>query len=347
MTNLSDDDLHSLDDEPPRLDHDLHRYDDTQGKPFFIRALRALRRVFRKDAATAQERNDRLIGQWMSVLGGLTFVFLVTSIVTTCTIADQLHEMKAQMKAQMSAMQSLSEQAARNVEASSSANNKIADTAKSTLVDVQRAFVIVDKLKSMPTTDTQKNETVWYYAPVMKNGGNTPALNLKYIVLDPHSDAMLRPLALSRQAGDSQYYEISARIGAPQDPDDVLAAAEASSTPYIIKSGAVGSKNEVPISNAFSDIHTASNETTNPDAMIDRIGRFIFGSIRYEDVFGGQHLTKFCFEVGGTNPNDGAPMLPHRCRHWNCSDQEECDKDKIEYSTEFEEARVHPTLTLE
>ena len=73
-------------------------------------------------------------------------------------------------------------------------------------------------------------------------------------------------------------------------------------------------------------------------AQSDQIGRFVFGSIHYTDIFSKVHVSKYCFQIdGATYGATGIENLQNVCSHWNCSD-EYCDADKKAYDEEFDAA---------
>jgi hypothetical protein len=120
---------------------------------------------------------------------------------------------------------------------------------------------------------------------------------------------------------------VSWKVGAPYDPDLIFASNSSSAIAHLtIGPGASTS------ASFLSDI-LAKDDGMN--AQSDKIGRFVFGSIHYNDIFHKAHVSKYCFRIDGSMYGaTGSENLQTVCRHWNCSD-EYCDADKKAYDEEF------------
>lgn len=201
---------------------------------------------------------------------------------------------------------------------------------------VQRAFLLVDELRVNPIKDENGSIQRWEYIPIIRNSGNTPATKVDYIILDPDMGHMARPDYTVRHRN---YNMLSYQIQAPQDPDDVLNNPPDAVKYRIIRNGIVGPQREIEGIGNHWNFHILPKDIESNKLLSGQYGAFIFGSIRYADVFAQAHVTKFCFYLGGMYRKDGinSPPPPKRCLHWNCID-EQCDADEAAYDAKFKKA---------
>lgn len=189
------------------------------------------------------------------------------------------------------------------------------------LTAVQRAFITVSELKQELAPDI---DGVWRFTPVIKNTGTTPAENVTLVAVNPRND-LFAP-RFNRQ----EFAFFSWKIGAPRDPDEFLI--DNISSALRLSDFTIGPQGGgVTASELSVDLTTKDIEAS----FSNSIGRFIYGSIHYDDVFSSQHVSKFCFRIDGISIRNGkVSPLQSICRHWNCTDQY-CQKDKAAYETEL------------
>jgi hypothetical protein len=197
------------------------------------------------------------------------------------------------------------------------------------LTEVQRAFITVSELKQDPITDKDGKVSSWRFTPIIKNSGTTPAEAVTLVSVIPHQEFIARPRNLTPE----RYGFVSFKVGAPRDPDELIAERE--SVPVYLSNFAIGPQGGVTASQLSDEL--TINDVQN--SFANRIGRFFYGSIHYSDVFETQHISKFCFRTDGMTirgPGDAFP-LQSLCKHWNCTDQS-CVKDKESYERELRAA---------
>lgn len=197
------------------------------------------------------------------------------------------------------------------------------------MASLQRAFITVSELKESPPDNTADINAPWRFTPIIKNSGSTPALDVKIIFIEPHSDWMDFPQGVF--GSPQNYFHVSYEVGAPRDPDELIDN-PVSGMPYfpiLFSNLTIGPQAGLTASSLSSEFSFRDWEK----ASGNRIGRFLYGSIRYTDVFGGPHISKFCFRVDGIEtggPGTTSRILQSVCQHWNCTDQY-CKQDKDAY----------------
>jgi hypothetical protein len=206
---------------------------------------------------------------------------------------------------------------------------------------VQRAFVVVSDMAS----DVYPGELPPTYDifPIIRNSGNTPTKDLRVFYVDENSNW------LEREGGSSLAPFIEQpEQNFPRDPSELL------DTIYQLTQS-----NDVDVSSSANELlyQTVYKWVLGPGAQFpkqvfknhnhpvqfggyhtpgaDGRGRFVYGVIRYRDVFENSplHETKFCFGIGRfigkpSDPTDIHPIFTP-CAHWNCSD-DECKGDREE-----------------
>ena len=186
---------------------------------------------------------------------------------------------------------------------------------------LQRAFIGVSELKS------EANDAgVQRITPSIRNSGQSPALDVAIAAANPH-DAWI---SVPRNLQTKRYLYASWKVGAPYDPDLIFASNRSSALAHLtIGPGA---------STSASFLSDRLAKDDGMKAQSDQIGRFVFGSIHYTDIFSKVHVSKYCFRIdGATYGATGIENLQNVCSHWNCSD-EYCDADKKAYDEEFDAA---------
>jgi hypothetical protein len=207
----------------------------------------------------------------------------------------------------------------------------------------QRAFINVSELKQEPAVRLD-GVKYWNVTPVIKNTGNTPALGVSVVVVGPHGEWRTRP----KNIDPRDYGFLSYKVGAPRDPDEIFDNPPDSPPDFLKRNISIGPQGTISASGITSEI-TAQ---TALDAMSDKVGRFIYGSIRYFDAFDSFHVSKFCFRIDGFYLRTVGDTMPKQdvCSHWNCTD-EYCQKDKEDYrrdlsvaAGELRERKARPPL---
>jgi hypothetical protein len=205
-----------------------------------------------------------------------------------------------------------------------------ADTMKSQLKEMalagqdseieQRAFINVSELRQDPIAGRPHT---YRFTPVITNSGNTPAVNVSLTAVSPRNESDGVTWGMSKH----EYDFIASKTGAPADPDDFTASHP---DEFLLARFTLGPKGTLTASRISENI---SGEDSVRAAGND-LGRFFFGTVRYEDVFKHSHVSKYCFRINGfdLDPNGGGSVEPRQdlCDHWNCTDQY-CDADKIAY----------------
>jgi hypothetical protein len=205
---------------------------------------------------------------------------------------------------------------------------KQADIAEKGLVDVQRAFIVVSGLKEEPVRINDKI-TGFKFTPIIRNSGNTPAKQVRWVTLDPFNAVFI-----------PQFREFC-RDENPMDPDQILNQPEKSPAIHVGR-GILGPQDALLLAPEF----TIDNRAFQDILDGQRLGKFYFGAIRYFDQFSkNERVTKYCYTISSFSDADGfeatgpglkAPSVhpfPAVCKHWNCAD-EDCDSDKKRYDEE-------------
>jgi hypothetical protein len=188
---------------------------------------------------------------------------------------------------------------------------------QTSLTAVQRAFIVASELKIEPAAGNTLR-----LMPVIKNSGNTPAVGVSIVVITPFDEVYMVPSNMSSTA----YSFLSWKIGSPRDPDELID--HPNDIAFMKSNFTLGSQGGI----------TASRLTVNMtvqngiDAQANKIGRFIYGSIRYSDVFDTGHTSKFCFRTDGVRGDAAGSigLVQDICTHWNCTDKY-CEQDKAAY----------------
>jgi hypothetical protein len=212
------------------------------------------------------------------------------------------------------------------------------DTSRESFTAVQRAFIVVDELRQEAVMGEGDQRIGWRFTPTIQNSGNTPAIGVSIVALTPNNhweiDAARRDRTLRTRAW---------QLDSPGDPDEVLSPTE------------MGGINEAFIANTDLGPHgniypipTIEDIFPNSfDVNLRGLGVFYYGSVHYKDVFDGQHVTKYCFALGTSTASIGHSNIPKtspaRCRHWNCADTQDCERDKQEYMAQFRWLEQHPS----
>jgi hypothetical protein len=201
-----------------------------------------------------------------------------------------------------------------------------------TLTEVQRAFITVSELKIEHVDSADGKVKLLRLTPAIKNTGTTPAVGVSLVLMNPLNDWTVAPFNLSPPI----YFSLSGKIGAPRDPDELMDNSGAS---YLRKDFVIGPEGgSLTASGLSTDLPATSGFT----AMQNGMGRFIYGSIHYFDVFDHPHLSKFCFRTDGikmittSNPDD-IELRQDLCSHWNCTDGY-CKADKQAYDSDWKNA---------
>jgi hypothetical protein len=211
-----------------------------------------------------------------------------------------------------------------------------ADTAEQGLVAVQRAFITVSELKIEPASSRDGKYKFVRVTPVIKNSGPTPAIGVSLVVVTPFTDMAAKPAQLTPYG----FRFLSWKLKSPRDPDELIESSSAAM--FLRKNFTIGPQGGVTASELTTDM-TAQNGV---DAQENKIGRFIYGSIRYFDIFNAPHVSKFCFMTDGihgiTTASEDIELNQDLCAHWNCTDKY-CGQDKAAYEDEFRKAFAEAT----
>jgi hypothetical protein len=188
-----------------------------------------------------------------------------------------------------------------------------------------RAYITVSELTQ--TASGQGQDAVYVVTPVIRNTGLTPATHVTITNVTP-SNEWLRH---SGGNGSPNYSYIDWKVGAPEDPDDVVDDTGIMTVPPVV----IGAGSTLTAS-SLEDHLSAS---ASLDAQSNKIGRFFYGSIHYDDVFGLPHITKYCFRIDDAEINAGSIIpLQSVCSHWNCID-DDCKIDRTSYDQDAEKAQ--------
>jgi hypothetical protein len=209
---------------------------------------------------------------------------------------------------------------------------------KDSLTAVQRAFIVVDQLGSqninIPTPDGKVIQKQVIF-PIVQNSGNTPATISEAFFVTPGTDFTFTPNPVTVEPR-LQTIGIIMRLGAPQDPSDIMIANQ-NAPQGILRNSVLGPKGVLqPALNAGAEI---LDTQAGMEAQTDRIGRFFYGVINYTDIFNVPHIEKYCFRIDGALIiGGGTATTPSRCTHWNCAD-DQCKADKTAYLADLEGVR--------
>jgi len=222
---------------------------------------------------------------------------------------------------------------------------RIASDANNLTRSIQRAFITVSELRREPVTDQSGKTVSWRFTPAIANSGHTPTEKLAIVSITPRTEsealaaetfiAMDNGAGLPRPHQDESFVEWE--LGSPPNPDSVfqwtsVGAAATMKKLLFIENALIGPNATVYPFLAGGDI-SAQDAI---DAQSDKIGRFFYGSIHYDDILGGEgHVTKYCFRIDNFVMRYGVqePVSSY-CRHWNCSDKS-CEEDKAAYDKEY------------
>lgn len=197
-------------------------------------------------------------------------------------------------------------------------NRQISDGEES-----QRAFVNVSDLEiklltsSAISADAAK-ERSWVFSPIASNAGNTPVRNLHAlsIVYIPgmKSGFKFKTVAhtLSSIYDGSGVATEEQGFSAPEDPSKSFGA-EGGMTAFPL-----GPKSNEPLTQVSFPEADMMKELHNGWHYV------LLGEIRYDDIFGKHHVTKYCFDIRTSmtaNPDEFLPSKAY-CPVWNCIDDE-------------------------
>lgn len=188
-----------------------------------------------------------------------------------------------------------------------------------------RAFIDVSELK-IEAASSKGGDPFLRVTPVIRNTGTTPAVGLFLVVVNPRNEWLVRP----KQFTPQMYSYLSWKLKAPRDPDELIGASVAGT--LNLSNFTIGPQGGLTASGLTSEM-TAQDGI---DAQENKIGRFVYGSIRYSDIFGAQHISKFCFRTDGIHVRKPGEieLWQNLCAHWNCTD-EYCRRDKDAYQAEL------------
>lgn len=189
----------------------------------------------------------------------------------------------------------------------------------------QRAFIVVSELRIESTNEKDVNAPL-RVTPVIKNTGPTPAIGVSLVVIKPANEASVAPSGVNQQ----EYARRSFYLGAPRDPDELLDAKDGRI--LTMSNFTIGPQGGVTASN----LSTEMTDQAGMAAQTGAIGRFIYGSIHYADIFDAEHTTKFCFRIDGVfvDYKSKLNLTQHLCSNWNCTDKY-CQKDKDNYESKL------------
>jgi hypothetical protein len=184
---------------------------------------------------------------------------------------------------------------------------------------VQRAFVTIvnfDMSARIETLGEKIEAKYWWITPNVKNNGNTPTKNLRYI-----ADSAGVPNGFNLAVG--QTIQLGSP-GLPGDPQDLLKT----NTPTV--AAVIGRQATIAVGGI--GVTEAFFKTLEPMAPL-----FFFGIIQYNDIFpeSKHHTTKYCYQIRAI-VSDKGELSPSSsfCPHWNCAD-DECDDDRKAYDAEI------------
>jgi hypothetical protein len=225
---------------------------------------------------------------------------------------------------------------------STTANN----ISEENLVDSQRAFMTstelkIDKTQIFLAANTKRPSTTvpgWRFVPMVKNSGNTPTRNFKFVsavavcgvdnsewvALGDGGSLQLFPK--TRYVSGKEFSGCPVGVDKPQSPTDPEIAFTDGG---VVGRGFIGPQNSVPLggialANDFVELALSSGKTI-----------YVFGTMHYKDIFergkDRGRVTKFCYQIGPDIDKDGSVIpIATPCEHWNCADAE-CDNDQMEY----------------
>jgi hypothetical protein len=178
--------------------------------------------------------------------------------------------------------------------------------------------------------------TLWFY-PIIENGGNTAAKNLRIsasAAVEPARPGTTVLLPVNFALGGKQSIEVAhfPDVG-PPDPEIILDEAErleGQGKPSRLLRTVLGPH----VSQSVAGFGVPVEETKR--RIVDGERWFILGALHYEDMLlnSKQRLLKYCYVITFHLSENGelqSPVAP--CQHWNCAD-DECKSDKAAYDAE-------------
>jgi hypothetical protein len=166
----------------------------------------------------------------------------------------------------------------------------------------------------------------WWFIPNIKNSGNTPTKNMRYLVIATCPSNLQFGLA-PKQAVDCNFVE----RGEPVDPeDDLKLFANNKPIPAIIGPQATAQLGGLGITESSFE------------AIKNGFHLYLFGVIYYNDIFPNSplHITKYCYVIGILTSEKGELFpQPAFCDHWNCAD-DECKDDRNAWDKEVAEGKI-------
>jgi hypothetical protein len=191
-----------------------------------------------------------------------------------------------------------------------------ADTANRTLTEVQRAFIVLDKVQVNRYNDSGESKVT--ISLDIKNSGATPTRNLFYFI----------------QNGVGEFFgEIPRRTNdiilpnVPGDPAKIFyVGGDEIFKGWQRSFAVVGPQGRLII----NDIEFPSRTWANSKDVMRLHKTSISGVIVYNDVFpfSERHITKFCYFIYPET------WRVQECGYWNCADKE-CDRDIDAYNAEL------------
>lgn len=193
---------------------------------------------------------------------------------------------------------------------------------KKAVTSVQRAFISIDGLKRENVIESDGEQSK-EFTPVITNNGANPAINVTIAYVSPGDFAFVRPYDISI----SKFNFLNSKLRAPFDPDDISIIPEEKGV-FVIDRITIGPKSTISAE--------IMSQKLRPET--DRmVGPFFYGSVHYDDIFGVQHVTKYCFSIDNYKLGPGVTILQNYCTHWNCTD-EFCLQDRKSYDDEMKDA---------
>jgi hypothetical protein len=196
---------------------------------------------------------------------------------------------------------------------------------RDSFTSVQRAFVTVASLDSSVRYGSgfAKDTKYWWFAPNIKNSGNTPTQNLRYYI------ASTCPIELSMGLGPRMAMDCDfTRPPTPHDPEDIK------SHPAMDK---IGPQSTILGPQSSTIIGGLGITELSLQKIVEGFPLFEYGVVYYNDIFPGSqpHITKFCYQINAyrSDKNEIVPWYG-MCSHWNCAD-DECKSDREAYDREI------------
>jgi hypothetical protein len=171
------------------------------------------------------------------------------------------------------------------------------EISREALLSLRRAFVAFDGIEQQNGVDARKHTAAWLFRVRWKNTGATPAQSTVIRINQNQSSAAL-PENFSFPYFDSP--ETGTFIGAGGTE-------------------IAGGEVYIPI----ADIAKVAS-------LQERL--YLYGSVRYKDIFHVSHITMFCWQLTGIagdvyRPPDPTQIRGVSCPHHNCAD-EQCDQQQ-------------------